>query len=210
MAVTKAALRRRWNTLEARHVRAQETLLRVLEEALRDLGDDYNLRPLASISGEMKTFEAFVRKALRFEADERVCNTDECFEEIRDVVRARVTCQTLSDVERVRQMIRDNDVMSVKREKDFDVKARTSTGYRALHINAFVETSLGGKSDPVACEVQVQTSLQYAWGLFTHSDFYKGDEVPPLVRDLMIQLSDLLHVADCVADQLIREVEAAA
>jgi ppGpp synthetase/RelA/SpoT-type nucleotidyltranferase len=165
------------------------------------------LRPVASVTGEMKTFKSFADKALRYQDEGRADTTAACFAEIGDIVRARVTCQTLSDVERLRTLLGENQAILVGGAKIFDFKDRTSTGYRALHLNAHVEVPEGNHRVAVPCEVQIHTSLQYAWGLYTHKDFYKGDDVPGLVRELMIQLSDLLHVADHVADELIREVE---
>lgn len=209
MAVSKAAVSKIWNQRAERHRRAQEELLRVVNEAITDLAAQYKLRPVASVSGKQKEFVSFYDKALKYETEGRVESAKDCFKEIGDIVRARVICQTLSDVDRLRKLFDENKSILVGGATVFDVKDRTATGYRAVHVNAFVEVNEAGGRVAVPCEIQLHTSLQSAWGMYTHKDFYKGDDVPPLVRELMLQLSDLLHVADNVADELILEVERA-
>lgn len=208
VGIHKSAVRRIWNAREDRHKRAQRNLLNVLQDAITDLAADYELRPVASVSGQPKQFNAFFEKAESFAADGRVKDAKDCFVQIGDIVRARVVCQTLADVDRMQRLLEDNkDGFFVENSTVFDLKDRTSTGYRAIHLNAYVDVVESGAPVAVQCEVQLQTALQYAWGLYTHKDFYKGDDIPELVRELMIQLSDLLSVADNVADELIREVE---
>ena len=207
MAVTRAAAKRIWNARAERHLRAQEELLRVLKQAIKDLSADYELRQVASVHGELKEFDSFYDKAIRYEKKGRVATAPECFEKIGDIVRARVTCQTLSDVERMQKLLQENDELLRGAVKVFDVKDRTGTGYRAVHLNTAINVAEGNGRVAVPCEIQLHTSLQLAWSFYTHKDFYKGEELPPLIRELMIQLSDLLNVADHVADHLIREVE---
>lgn len=207
MAATKAALRKKWNGLEDRNKRAQKELLRVLELAIEDFAETYQMRPIASLAGKMKTWESFCDKALRFQDEGRANSASECFSQIGDIVRARVTCQTLADVHRLRAMLEHKKSIVLGAPVFDDKESGTKTGYRGLHLNAFVAVQDGDDLVKVPCEVQIHTALQSAWSLYTHGDFYKGAGVPPLVGDLMKQLSDLLYVADGLADRLLREVQ---
>jgi len=177
----------------------------VLREVIADLSSNYKVRPVPFIDGERKTFGSFLDKAIRYEEEGRVSKSSECFEQIKDIARARVICQTLEDVARIKRMLEDNEAMAVTGEAQ--IYEGSERGYRGVHLEVQVNAIVDGQPVATTCEVQLQTAVQFAWALFTHRDFYKGGEVPPYVRELMEELSDLLHVADEVAGTLIRAVE---
>ncbi len=205
MTVTKSALKRGWNDRVQQYERAQIELIRVLGDVISDLSTDYHVRPVPFIGGKRKTFESFYGKACRYEDEGRVGNANECFAEIKDIARARIICQTLTDVGRIKQLLEQNEAMAVLGEAQIhDGRER---GYRGVHLEVEVNATVAGRPLATACEVQIQTAVQFAWALFTHKDFYKGEEVPDHVRELMAELSDLLNVADRVASTLIKTVE---
>jgi ppGpp synthetase/RelA/SpoT-type nucleotidyltranferase len=181
--------------------------MRVLQVTVDDLGDSYSVRPIPLIQGNVKEFDSFFKKAKRFEDEGRVKNTDDCFKEIRDVARGRIICQTLEDCQRLQSMLADNTDIFYGGEMSVETHEPSETGYRAVHLAIDVGVMVNGKELATPCEVQILTALQFAWNLYTHKDFYKGARVPPVVADLMRELSDLLHVADRLADRLIKEVE---
>lgn len=208
MALTKSSLKKKWNEEEARYERAQEELGRVVQDAIDDLSADYQVRPVPFIGGDLKDFESFYLKACRYRDAGRATTAPECFKEIKDIARVRVICQTLDDAERIRRLLEDNDDLLVVREAE--VHEGDERGYRGIHLEVEVDARVGAARLATSCEIQIQTALQFAWGLYTHKEIYKGAEVPDVVRELMIQLSDLLNVADRVAGTLIDEVEASA
>ena len=132
-------------------------------------------------------------------------NVADCFDEIKDIARTRVICQTLMDVGRIRQLLEQNEAMNVVDEAQ--VHDGEERGYRGVHLEVEVNATVDGKPVATTCEVQIQTAVQFAWSLFTHKDFYKGENVPDYVEELMAELSDLLNVADQVAGTLIKAVE---
>jgi ppGpp synthetase/RelA/SpoT-type nucleotidyltranferase len=209
MPIDETELRQTWDARKRRHRRAQKELLRIVRQAIEDLSSRHKLRPVASVGGKPKKWGSFRDKAVRFAEEGRVFDSADCYDEIRDIVRARVICQTLSDVKRMQDLL-DESPAFLPDERGWNVKDRTKTGYRAVHVNATVDVTEGTETVAVPCELQIQTALQLAWGMYTHKDFYKGADLPNVVREIMIQLSDMLSVADHVADELIREVEALA
>lgn len=207
MAITRSALRRKWNAEFDRHKRAQRELVQILEDAIKDMSAEYHVRPVPFVVGRLKDFGDFCRKAERYERDGRVTTAAECFNEIKDIVRARIICQTLSDADRLRRMLEDyRPNLAIVR--DVEVHAGERTGYRGIHLDMSIDVIFAQETVTTLCEVQVQTALQFAWGLYTHKDIYKGENVPLIVGDLMVQLSELLNVADKVAGRLLAEIEA--
>lgn len=209
MALSRRSLKTRYEDEYQRYERARDKLVKTVESALEDLASAHGIRPIARLESSVKEFDSFYEKAQDLERDGHIKSVNDCFVQIRDLARARIICQTVDDAERITRMLRELDEVFF-----YDTKAQThapapETGYRAIHLNLEIDAQVGKRVLATPCELQVVTALQYAWGLYTHSDFYKGKEVPPLVATLMRELSDLLNVADRFAGHLIDQVEKA-
>lgn len=212
MALSRETLRRRYRQERSRYDRARKNLDAVVESVLEDLAPTRGIRPVPLVESSVKEFSSFYDKACEFERQGRVATTADCFEEIRDIARARIICQTIFDAEHISRLLLEQDDVyfrNVEMETHAPVPGHRSTGYRAIHLDLEIEAQVRGRQLPTACELQVVTALQYAWGLYTHKDFYKGEGIPPLVATMMKELSDLLNVADRFAGHLIGEVEKA-
>jgi putative GTP pyrophosphokinase len=209
MAFSRQALRRRYKREYQRYERARANLEATVTSVLQDMAPTHGIRPVPLVESSVKEFDSFYEKACRFELDGRVASVEDCFREIRDIARVRIICQTVDDVQRITWLLEEQEhVLSPIKEMEAHSPA-PDTGYRAIHLNLEVDAQMGPSLLATPCELQIMTTLQYAWGLYTHSDFYKGENVPPLVATLMRELSDLLHVADRFAGHLISEVEKA-
>jgi ppGpp synthetase/RelA/SpoT-type nucleotidyltranferase len=209
MTFTDDELRTKYDADLSRYRRANKRLNELVAELVEDLGEREGVRPGVVVVGEPKTFEKFLKKARKKEAAGEVSTAEDCFVAIGDIARARIVCQTLADCKRLEKLLENHPAFFI----DWPRTERynpSKTGYRATHFRVSVEVVVAGNAEGVDCELQVMTSLQNAWGLFTHEDFYKpeGFQVPPLIGELMQQLSDLLYLADQQADLLIREVDA--
>jgi ppGpp synthetase/RelA/SpoT-type nucleotidyltranferase len=206
VTANRASLKRRWNEYELRHERAQEELLRILEVVIADLSDMYEVRPVPFVTGSMKEFSSFYDKARRYQGNGRVQSTEDCFAEIKDIVRARIICQTLADAEHIRRMLENEQTPLLV--IDVQTYVGDERGYRGIHMETSVDALVGGETVATVAEIQIQTALQFAWGLYTHKDVYKGANVPGLVAELMVELSNLLNVGDRIAALLLKEIEA--
>jgi ppGpp synthetase/RelA/SpoT-type nucleotidyltranferase len=213
MALARRTLEQRYDAEHLRFERAQVNLMGVIHSVLEDLAPTRGIRSVPLVEGSIKDFPSFWEKAQRLEHEGRVRSPADCFQEIHDIARARIICKTVADADRIRRLMSDQDeVLFTSKEEQIHAPAPgiDSTGYRAIHMDLEIDVPVNGKPVATPCELQVMTALQYAWGLYTHKDFYKGEGVPPLVGELMRELSDLLNVADRVASHLIREVESKA
>jgi ppGpp synthetase/RelA/SpoT-type nucleotidyltranferase len=213
MPISQRTVRRHYRQQLPRFERARKNLVGSIESVLEDLGAVNNIRPVPLVESSIKEFPAFWAKAQRLEREQRVTCAEDCFTTIHDLARARIICQTVADAERIgRLMLERDNILFTNTDMQVHNPAHSdpSTGYRAIHLDLEIDAPVDGRPVATPCELQVVTALQYAWGLYTHKDFYKGERVPPLVGELMRELSDLLNVADRFAGHLIREVESRA
>lgn len=198
---TRVAFARKARQYERANVR----ITQILNDLLDDLSDKYGVREGLTVMGEPKPFESFYRKA----TEKYECETvDEAFEKVRDLSRVRVVCQTLDDCYQLLELLRAaQEVVYVDETSIEDRIGNPSrTGYRAIHLEVRVDVSIGDEMVGVPVEVQIRSSLQEAWGHFTHGDFYHAEAAPELIATLMQELSTLLYWADRHAALLVREI----
>jgi ppGpp synthetase/RelA/SpoT-type nucleotidyltranferase len=86
-------------------------------------------------------------------------------------------------------------------------------GYRAIHLQVEADVAVEAKQIAAPVEVQIRSTLQEAWGHYTHADFYHADTGPDLIINMTRELSDLLYWADkhaaTLVDELAKALEAA-
>ena len=105
---------------------------------------------------------------------------------IKDLIGARVVCWFVDDCYGMLDFIKASQHFKAPSEnayplKDF-IKSPQSTGYRALHVFAYVPydgvrkvgENLTVISQEILCEIQIRSKLQDAWGDITHEFFYKA------------------------------------
>lgn len=185
--------------------RATKRLKELLEILLKDLSEPYGVREGVYISGEVKGFKSFYDKV----RESGVADPAKCVDVVRDFARARVVVQTLDDVDRLLEMLDNQDtvVLYPNTAQDY-ISNPQARGYRGYHIDVGVDVSQRGRSQTIPCELQIRTTIQDAWGGFSHKDFYKGREIPPVFEEQMQEMSALLAAVDRMAASLIRNLNA--
>ncbi len=184
--------------------RANKQITSVLNDLLDDLSERYGVREGLYVMGEPKSFKSFYRKA----TEKYQCGSvDEAFDRVRDLARVRVVCPTLDDCYSLLRLLRRQQAVYVDDTtiEDF-IDTPSPTGYRAIHLEAVVNVAFSEDSVGIPVEVQIRSTLQEAWGHYTHTDFYHADAVPEHVGVLMKELSDLLYWSDRHASILVNEV----
>jgi putative GTP pyrophosphokinase len=204
MVLDKEEASREYDMRARRYERANKLITAILNDLLDDLSARYGVREGLYVVGEPKSFASFYRKA----TTKYVCKSvDEAFERVRDLARVRVVCPTLDDCGSLLEMLLKQKAVFVDERTIEDYIAEPSkTGYRAIHLEAWVEVTVSEDKVSVPVEVQIRSTLQEAWGHYTHSDFYHAEAVPEHIAALMKALSDLLHWSDQHASILVKEV----
>ena len=131
-----------------------------------------------------------------------------------DVVRFRIICNYLSDIEFIDRKI----IAFSKRSKKFEIISkenhietpfpRRRAGHRAFQYTMkFLDDN-----PPVLFELQVMTQLQHAWDKKDHHLIYeyvrikKDNKIPIYLKNRMAAMSELLYVADEAFDSLREEI----
>jgi ppGpp synthetase/RelA/SpoT-type nucleotidyltranferase len=182
---------------------ATQALKNLLEGLLNELSSAYGVREGSWVSGKAKGFDSFYEKVKEGGCTDR----DSCLERVRDFGRARVVVQTLDDVYRLKKLLDDQEILVPYwgTEEDY-IKKPQERGYRSYHIHVGVEIPVGMKKETILCELQIRSAIQHAWSGFSHKDFYKGGEIPPVYEDQMGEMSSLLASVDRMAAKLIEHL----
>ena len=151
------------------------------------------------VSGRIKTIHRIIEKVDRYE--HHSINTLEELEGlITDIVGVRVTVDYLTQAQQIKAWILNHNRWVISKVDD----SLRETGYRAIHIDLKVDTT---HFSGVRCEVQVRTLLQDAWAIWSHPIYEKYRRnvarIPREKRELMRQLSEMLHVVDEMVQTLL-------
>ncbi|HEX8207710.1 MAG TPA: hypothetical protein VF587_16720 [Solirubrobacteraceae bacterium] len=205
MSLTKAAIREVYDAEIKAYTRATNRLKELLEVLVQDLSDRYGVREGVQITGEPKGFESFYKKV----KERKVKKAELCCDAVRDFARARVVVQTIDDVYRLIDLLEHQETVVPYPETVQDyIENPQERGYRSYHVDVGVDIPREGKTETVRCELQIRTTIQDAWGGFSHKDFYKGKAIPAVYEEQMQEMSALLACVDRMAASLIRNLDA--
>ncbi len=200
----KQELREAYDFLLPRFRDAQDALLKLIRQAILRIEDNRIVRAHLR-DYRIKQFDSLWRKVKQ---QGLLSNKDACLL-INDVVGARVTCNTIEDVYRFRELLRDVEgppfvVDNLMDEQDYIARPKP-TGYRSLHLNfqLSVKDEDSWTSVNIPCEVQIRTLLQDSWAVLVRDDVYgKGGTLPEDLLGRTQDLATLLVAADKVASRI--------
>lgn len=147
--------------------------------------------PIEFVTGRVKKISSILEKAKRLNV-----SMDQLESGIEDIAGIRIMCQFVEDIERLADLIRARQDMSVVYEKDYITNKKPS-GYRSFHIiiEYPVQTALGMKR--VLAEVQIRTLAMNFWATIEHSLNYKYKEtLPEDVRNRLSKAAEAAYLLD--------------
>lgn len=133
-----------------------------------------------------------------------------------DVVRFRIVCNYLSDVEYIDKKIKgfarkSNGLKVTSRQDHIETPfSQRRAGHRAIQ---YTMQYLDAES-PALFEVQVMTQLQHAWDKKDHHLIYEyvrikeDGKIPVHLKNRMAAMSEMLYVADDAFDSLREQISA--
>ena len=179
--------------------RAADRVKTCIGEMVEDFATDRLFR-VATLEARVKEFDSLKRKVV----DRQIEDEEQALEDIKDVVGVRIVTNNLSDVARLFEGIKALGTVCYDEESLQDyLRSPQDSGYRALHFTVFCPVDHKGLQYRVACEVQIRTLFQDAWGTLTHEDIYKNEQdLPPVIVKLSRRLADQLRVLDDIAQDI--------
>lgn len=132
---------------------------------------------------------------------------NEILEKANDLVGFRIVCANLEDIQKVKELLINNTrINEIVGSEEDHTQQPTPTGYRDYKFNIQYETGIS-KYENITCEIQIRTMIQDSWAVLSHKDIYKNElDLPETLKKLSIRLSDLMNVADKIAQDIREQV----
>lgn len=127
------------------------------------------------------------------------------FEDLTDILGARVICYFGDDVDKVGKLVEKNFVIDWENSSDKRALIKADTfGYLSLHYICSLPFDAGYPEEICGkrFEIQIRTILQHAWAAINHDLGYKSEfGVPRVITREIARLAGLLEIAD---DEFVR------
>jgi ppGpp synthetase/RelA/SpoT-type nucleotidyltranferase len=146
-------------------------------------------------------------KSLLSKSEKKKWAKKDILKEAKDLLGLRIVCANTEDIKRIKELLLSNPrLIEIPQSEEDRTRNPTSSGYRDYKFYVSYETGI--KDHPaITCEIQIRTVLQDSWATLAHKDIYKeGDDLPESLKKLSFRLSELLHVADQIAQDIRDEV----
>ncbi|MBP1154791.1 MULTISPECIES: GTP pyrophosphokinase family protein [unclassified Paenibacillus] len=147
--------------------------------------------PVEFVTGRVKRISSILEKAKRLSVPMEKLESG-----IEDIAGIRIMCQFVEDIERLADLIRKREDMTLIYVKDYILNKKPS-GYRSYHIIVEypVQTALGMKR--VLAEIQLRTLAMNFWATIEHSLNYKYREsLPQEVTNRLSKAAEAAYLLD--------------
>jgi putative GTP pyrophosphokinase len=176
------------------------TKINILKEEFTRI-HDYS--PIEHVSSRLKSPESILRKAARKGSTLDLAGIRE---DVMDIAGIRVTCSFISDTYKIRDMLAQQQDLTVIREADYIAHPKPN-GYKSLHLIVEVPVFMSDRVEQVRVEVQIRTIAMDFWASLEHKIYYKYDrEVPERLLDDLRQAADVANRLDVEMERLHEEV----
>lgn len=177
------------------------TKINILKEEFTRI-HDYS--PIEHVNSRLKSPESILRKAMRKGA---TLDLDGIRDEVLDIAGIRVTCSFISDTYKIRDMLAQQQDLTVIREVDYIAKPKPN-GYKSLHLVVEVPVFMSDRVEHVRVEVQIRTIAMDFWASLEHKIYYKYDrEVPEQLLDDLRRAADVANRLDVEMERLHDEAQ---
>jgi putative GTP pyrophosphokinase len=176
------------------------TKINILKEEFTRI-HDYS--PIEHVGSRLKSPESILKKAIRKGA---TLDLDGIRDDVMDIAGIRVTCSFISDTYKIRDMLAQQQDLTVIREVDYIANPKPN-GYKSLHLVVEVPVFMSDRVENVRVEVQIRTIAMDFWASLEHKIYYKYDrEVPERLLDDLRQAAEVANRLDIEMERLHDEV----
>lgn len=129
-------------------------------------------------------------------------------EHIRDIAGIRITCSFESDIYIIRDMLKQQDDITLLSEKDY-IQSPKPNGYRSLHLILSIPIFMSDRTENVCVEVQIRTIAMDFWASLEHKIYYKfNKQVPQHLNIELTEAAEAAHKLDQKMEKLHQEMAA--
>ena len=175
--------------------------LEKMDIILENLREDYRQKgkrnPIEHKKTRFKSDNSIYEKLHRKKREEY--KDEEITQNINDVIGARIVCPFLSDIEDIKEKLRNHPDLKFIDEKDY-IKEPKESGYRSYHIHAWVKVVIDNKERWVKTEIQIRTILMDMWASLEHKIFYKKGIT--LSKETESQIKELALLCQILDEEL--------
>jgi putative GTP pyrophosphokinase len=176
------------------------TKINILKEEFTRI-HDYS--PIEHVGSRLKSPESILKKAIRKGA---ALDLEGIRSDVLDIAGIRVTCSFISDTYKIRDMLAQQQDLTVIREVDYIANPKPN-GYKSLHLVVEVPVFMSDRVEQVRVEVQIRTIAMDFWASLEHKIYYKYDrEVPERLLDDLRQAAEVANRLDVEMERLHDEV----
>jgi ppGpp synthetase/RelA/SpoT-type nucleotidyltranferase len=137
------------------------------------------------------------------------------FGQITDLSGVRIVLHRLSDIAKVKKIIKTAFAVDYRNSKDKKEDLRVNQfGYRSIHFIVSIQKNRTNLPEwqpfrNIKAEIQVRTDLQHVWATFSHRHDYKNEaDMPSELRRRLFGLSALFELSDAEIESLSKSFEA--
>ena len=162
--------------------------IKEMKTKLENLDDSFHSRyeynPIHHIETRLKSMPSILKKMEKLGYEFTVENMKEV---LNDIAGVRVICNYLDDMERVADMLLNQDDVTLLHKKEYH-KYPKANGYRSLHLVVSIPVFLADEKRDVKVEIQIRTIAMDFWASLEHQLRYKNKNNIPVPEDLSKRL----------------------
>ncbi|WP_163655802.1 GTP pyrophosphokinase family protein [Listeria sp. PSOL-1] len=169
------------------------TKLKILNEEFQFI-HDYN--PMEHLKSRVKSLESIGAKLEKKGLD---ITPENAVKHVHDIAGIRISCSFLSDIFKIREMLENQDDISILRVKDYVTNPKPN-GYRSLHLLCEIPVFLTNRSEKIVVEIQIRTVAMDFWASLEHKIYYKYQQEAP--RHLIEELKEAAEIVMNLDDKM--------
>ena len=171
-------------------IKEVQTKLEILDE---EFHVKYKYNPIHQIISRMKEPQSIINKIKKYNIPITI---DSIRKHVRDIAGIRVICNYTDDVERIMNLLINQNDIKLIAKKDY-IKNPKESGYRSLHIVVEVPVFLAEETMNTPVEVQIRTIAMDFWASLDHQLRYKNpDKVTDELRTRLKNCSEDINKID--------------
>jgi len=177
-----------------------KTKLEILDEEFQ-VKFDHN--PIHHMEYRLKSPKSIIEKLEKKNCE---ISTASIKQNLTDVAGVRVICNYIDDINRIADLLTQQDDIALIRRRDYIAKPKAN-GYRSLHLIVTVPVFLAETTERVPVEIQIRTIAMDFWASLEHELKYKAeDKISEDLRRRLKESAESIARIDAEMQSIYKEI----